>query len=129
MATIHHEFQIEAAPDKAWEMLRDVGKLNQLISFLGEVTVEGDRRTCSLGEGGTLSELIVSVDDQRRRVAYSILESPFNLEHHNSSMQVEPNGGTGSKFIWTTDIKPDSAAPGLSEALDAAVESIKLALK
>jgi carbon monoxide dehydrogenase subunit G len=129
MATIHHEFPVEATPEKAWEVLRDVSKLNQLISFLGEVTVEGDQRTCSVGDGGTLSELIVSVDEERRRVAYSITESPFNMTHHHASMQVKPNGGTGSTFIWTSDLKPDSAAPGFSEVLDTAVESIKQALR
>ena len=78
MATIHREFEVSATPDQAWSALRDVGKINQLITFLGEVTVDGDRRTCQLGDQGTLDELIVSVDDEQRRLAYSIVESPFN---------------------------------------------------
>jgi hypothetical protein len=67
MATIHREFEIDTTPDEAWAALRDVGRINQLITFLGPVTVEGDRRTCELGGQGTLDELIVSVDDERRR--------------------------------------------------------------
>jgi len=128
MATIYREFEIGATPDAAWKALRDVGRIDELITFLGEVTVEGDQRTCALGDQGTLDELIVSVDDERRRIAYSIRESPFNFQHHNASMQVLPNGGSGSRFIWTTDIKPDDAVPALSEALDAAVESFKRTL-
>lgn len=46
MATIHREFEIKAAPDSAWAALRDVGRINTLITFLGEVRVDGDRRTC-----------------------------------------------------------------------------------
>ncbi len=125
MATIHREFEIHAAPEDAWAAIRDVGRINEFITFLGQVTVEGDRRTCALGDQGTLREVILSVDDDRRRVAYTIVESPFNFEHHSASMQIAPNGGSGARFIWTTDVKPDGAVPPLSEAIDKAVESLK----
>lgn len=129
MASVYREFEIGVSPDEAWKALRDVGRINQLITFLGEVSVEGDVRTCSLGDQGELNELIVSVDDERRRLAYSVLESPFGFEHHNASMQVDANGNGGSRFTWITDVKPDAAVPALSEALDAAVESIRHTLK
>ncbi len=129
MATIHRSFEIGASPDEAWRAVRDVGKINQLITFLGDVTVAGDRRTCELGGQGQLNELIVSVDDERRRLAYSITESPFNFSHHHASMQIEPESGGGSRFTWITDLKPDEAAPALADAVDAAVESLKQSLK
>ncbi len=129
MATIHREFEIEATADAAWAALRDVGRVNELITFLGDVTVVGDHRTCQLGDHGTLDELIVSVDDERRRFAYSILDSPFNLQHHNASMQVIPNGESGARFVWTTDVKPDDVVPVLSEAIDGAIESFKQTLR
>jgi len=128
MATIHREFEITATPDAAWKALRDVGRVNELITFLGEVTVDGDRRTCSLGEQGVLDELIVSVDDERRRLAYSIRASPFNFEYHHASMQVVPGEGPGARFVWTSDVKPDEAVPALSEAIDGAVESFRRTL-
>ena len=129
MATIHRDFPVDAPPEKAWAALRDVGRVNELITFLGEVTVEGDRRTCSLGDLGTLDELIVSVDDETRRLAYTIRESPFGFEHHHASMQITENGGSGARFLWTTDVKPDAAAAALSEAIDGAVESLRATLR
>jgi carbon monoxide dehydrogenase subunit G len=129
MATIHREFEIDAPPEKAWAALRDVGRINELITFLGEVSVDGDHRTCELGEQGKLDELIVSVDDERRRLAYSIVDSPFKLQHHHASMQVEPNGASGARFVWTTDVKPDGAVPDLSTAIDGAIGSLKETLR
>lgn len=79
--------------EKVWSAIADVGAPNKLITFLGETTLEGDRRSCSLGDMGKLEELIVSVDDENRRVVYSIRESPFNFTHHSASMQAIPNGG------------------------------------
>jgi hypothetical protein len=68
------------------------------------------------------------VDDERRRLAYSIRESPFHFEHHHASMQIVPNGGSGARFIWTTDGKPDRVSPVLAEAIDRSVESLEATL-
>jgi carbon monoxide dehydrogenase subunit G len=130
VATIYREFDVEAPVHKVWEAISDVGAVNKLITFLGEVTLVGDRRTCELGDMGKLEELIVTVDEENRRVAYSIRESPFNMLHHSASMQTFPNGNDGSKFVWITDVYPDEAAgPQLVDAVDASVESIKAALR
>lgn len=129
MASIHRDFEVGASPERAWAALRDAGRINELIRFLGPVTVDGDRRTCELGEQGTLEELILSVDDERRRFAYAIVASPFGFEHHSASMQILPDGGNGSRFVWTTDVKPDDAVPALSEAIDGAVESLRNTLR
>lgn len=126
MATLYRETHLSAPVEKVWNALADVGAINRLITFLGEVTFDGSERVCSLGEG-RLRELIVSVDDDHRRVAYSIQESPFGFAHHHSSMQAVPNGDQ-TTFVWWTDVKPDEAAAPLSEAVDHALESIKAVL-
>ncbi|MEN8374790.1 MAG: SRPBCC family protein [Gemmatimonadota bacterium] len=129
MAMILREFDIDASPDDAWAALREVGRVNELITFLGEVSIDGDTRTCELGDQGQLEELIVSAADEHRRLAYSITASPFEFEHHHASMQILPNGGQGSRFVWFSDVKPDGVAPALEQAVDAAVESFKQTLR
>lgn len=128
MATITREFVLDVPPDTVWSRISDVGAVNQLIDFIGEVTVNGDHRTCALGEQGTLDELIVSVDPDDRRLVYSIQQSPFGFEHHSASMQAAADGEGRTRFLWITDFKPDAVAPALEEALDQAVASIKRVL-
>lgn len=128
MATITREFALDVPPDAVWSRISEVGAINELIDFLGEVTVHGDRRTCALGDQGILDELIVSVDPDSRRIVYSIRQSPFEFEHHSASMQAVAEGDGRTRFLWITDFKPDSAAPALGDALDQAVASIKRAL-
>ena len=125
MASIYRELELEASPEQAWQAIRDVGNVNKIITHLGEVTMEGDRRTCSLGDAGRLDELIVSVDDDRRRLAYSIQASPFNFSYHSASMQVTHSDGEGSRLLWITDVKPDEAVQVLEEAIDAAASSLR----
>lgn len=124
MATIVREFRVPPAPEDVWKRLADVGSINTLIDFLGEVTVEGDVRSCSLGDDGVLEELIVSVDHERRRFVYSIRQSPFGMEHHHASIQAVPDAG-GTRLVWITDVKPDAVAPVIEEPIDAAVQSIQ----
>lgn len=125
MASLYREFDVDAPAETVWAAIADVQAVNKLITFLGEVTLEDDRRTCSLGDMGALDELIVSVDEENRRLVYSIRESPMNLTHHSASMQAIANGNGGTTFVWITDLKPDSAAALVQEQLDAAVASIK----
>ncbi|MFK3982417.1 SRPBCC family protein [Micromonospora sp. NPDC050397] len=129
MASITHDFAVEASVDKAWKALSDVGAVNQLITFLGPVTVDGDVRTVDMGEF-LIKELIVAVDPEQRRVAYSIKESPYELEHHHSSMQILPaaDAADGCRMVWTIDVKPDATADEMAPGVVNAVEAIRKAL-
>lgn len=124
MATIVREFTVNSPAATVWRDIADVGAVNQLIDYLGPVTLDGPTRTCALGDAGTLHELIVSVDPDLRRVAYSIQESPFDFSHHHASMQVTPVGDHTSQVTWITDLAPDSLAGVIREPIDAAVDSI-----
>jgi carbon monoxide dehydrogenase subunit G len=122
--TIYRETRINAPVDDVWSALEDVGAINRLIDFLGEVTVDGDQRTCELGDQGLLKELMVSIDPELRRVAYTIEESPFGFRHHHASMQAVPDGD-GTRFVWWTDFQPAENAGPLAEAIDGSLASIE----
>jgi hypothetical protein len=128
MSTIAREFQLEMPPDLVWERISDVGAVNQLIDFLGEVRVDGRHRTCALGDAGQLDELIVTVDPDERRLVYSIRKSPFDLEHHSASWHALADGNGGTRFVWITDFTPEQIAPALEQAIDDAVVSMKRSL-
>jgi hypothetical protein len=127
MASIYREFDVDAPVEKVWAAIADVGAPDKIINFLSDVTLNENRRSLQLGDMGRLEELIVSIDPDHRRVAYSVRESPFNLAHHNASVQALSNDKGGTRFVWITDVKPDEAAA--PEIIDAAIESIKKALR
>lgn len=127
MATIYREFTVPADASEVWKRLADVGSVNTLMDFLGEVTVDGNIRTCELGDQGLLEELIVSVDDDLQRLAYSIRQSPFNFAHHHASTQALANEDGTTTLVWVTDVTPDDVAPAVAEAIDAGVASIERA--
>lgn len=127
MPTIEHHIPVHIDATEAWERVADLAAVNQLISFLGEVTVDGDRRSCSLGDLGTLDELILSVDHERRRVAYSIQSSPVPMTHHSASMTVDTSLDGSTQLVWTTDYAPVEITPQLRRLLDDGAASMTAA--
>jgi len=125
MATIVREFTLDAPADQVWTAVADVGAVDRFIDYLGEVTLDGVTRTCQLADAGALEELIVTVDDTHRRLAYSIRRSPFGFDHHHASMQVTEAADGGTTFTWVTDLSPDTLAGAVVEPIDAAVDSIR----
>jgi hypothetical protein len=57
-------------------------------------------------------ELILDVDDESRRVAWSAISEM--LTHHSASAQVLPDGPSGCRFVWIADLLPNEAAPAIA---------------
>ncbi len=129
MASIYHELRVGLTSDELWAKVRDVGAIDQLLpNFLTESSLQdGDVRVCGLSGGGELRERIIAVDDEHRRVAYTITDGPAPLTHHHASMQVFADGD-GARLVWVTDFQPDEAAGPFGQALDAAAKDLATAL-
>jgi hypothetical protein len=123
MATIYKKMKVNASVDHVWNKVSDVGGISNLMNVLSESHVEGDKRVCTTQDGGKIEEQIISVDNNLKRVSYTITNSPFGLDFHTSSWHVTPEGN-GSLVKWFTDVKPDSAAGMLNEVLDGELENI-----
>jgi hypothetical protein len=110
MATITREIQTSAAPEKVWDALRDVGAVHERIAdgFVVDTVLEPGARVVTFANGFVARELIVDVDDDRRRLAYAVVDTP-DLEHHNGVFEVHDDG-TGARITWTADLLPDEMA-------------------
>lgn len=63
----------------------------------------------ALSREGTLDEIVLSIDGDNRRVAYTIASAALPFDHHSAAMQLRPDGtgGTGGTVLsWTTDFLP-----------------------
>jgi Polyketide cyclase / dehydrase and lipid transport len=126
--TIVKRFPVNVPADGAWQRLADIGAINQVMTFLGAVTVDGDRRSCTLGDLGVLDERILSVDAEHRRVAYTIQSSPLGFEHHSAAMSVTTDIDGRTMITWITDYAPASLAPQLAPLIEQGVASLTAAL-
>ncbi|AYF73664.1 methyltransferase domain-containing protein [Nocardia yunnanensis] len=113
MATIRHEVAINAAPQHVWDVVRDIGAVHErlLHGRVTDIRIEGNHRFLTFPDGHVITELIISIDDNSRRLAYSVTSGARPpLDYHHASFEVQ--GQTNpARLIWTTDILPDTAAP------------------
>jgi carbon monoxide dehydrogenase subunit G len=118
IASIRHEVVVARTPHEVWDVLRDVGAVHQrlLPGRVQDVSINGNIRTLTMPDGHIVRELIVAIDDDKQRLAYSVIEGARPaLEHHHASFEVFPEGEKQSRLVWTTDILPDSLAGLVSE--------------
>jgi carbon monoxide dehydrogenase subunit G len=129
MASIRREVQIDARPETAWAALRDVGALHHRLvpGFVVDTKLEEGARVVTFGNGVVVRELIVDVDDQARRVAWSAVGG--SMTHHNASAQVFPEGNGRCRFVWIADLLPNEVAPAIAAMIEQGIAVIKQTLE
>jgi carbon monoxide dehydrogenase subunit G len=129
VASIHREIVIDAPPDAVWDALRDVGAIHRRLApgFVTDVRLEDGARVVTFGNGMTARELIVDIDDQARRLVWSVVGG--RMTHHNASAQVFPDQEGRSRFVWIADLLPHELAPGIAQMIDQGLAVIKRTLE
>src|SRR5262245_24608564 len=109
MATLHKEIHIEARPEAIWDAARDLGALHTRLvpGFVVNTQLEGNARIVTFGNGMVVREPIISVDDQRRRLAWTAIGG--RTTHYNAVLEVLADH-SGTRVVWTTDLLPDEMA-------------------
>jgi len=130
VASIHKEVLIDADPAKVWDAVRDVGAIHQRLApgFVTDVQMEdgGGARVVTFGNGLVARELIVDVDDNTRRLAWSVVGG--RMTHHNASAQVFAENG-GTRFVWIADLLPHEMAPAITQMIEQGLAVIQRTLE
>ena len=127
MASIHKELSLRTPPEAVWDVVRDVGAVHTRFApgFVVDTVLEEGARTVIFANGFVARELIVEVDEGRRRLAYSARSE--RLAHHNASFQVFPDAA-GSRLVWIADVLPDEAAAIVGGMMTDGLEVIRRTL-
>ena len=128
MATIIKDVLVEAPADAVWDAVADFGAVHRRFApgFVTHVEVVPGARMVTFGDGTVAREVLLGVDHERRRLAYSI--DSERLAHHSAAFQVLDAGEGRSRLVWTVDVLPDAMGPYLSERMDAGLVSARATL-
>lgn len=129
MASIHKEIQVRRSREAVWDAVRDVGAIHRRLvpGFVVDCRLEGDSRYLTFGNGMTIREIIVDVDDERFRHAWSARGGP--LTHHNASLQVFAEGEETCRIVWIADLMPSEVAGAIAEMIQQGLETMKATLE
>lgn len=129
MASIRREIQVAAAAERVWDALRDVGRINERLvqGFVTDCRLDGDTRMVTFGNGMTVRERIVDIDDAQRRVVWSAVGEPFI--HHNASVQAFAEGADHTRLVWIADLLPHELEAQIATMIDQGMAAMKQTLE
>lgn len=129
MAHIRKEISIEASPEAVWDAVRDWGALHERLvpGFVVDTQLDGEDRIVTFANGTVVRELLVDLDDDARRLAWSIVGGPYT--HHNASSQVFAEENGGARFVWIADLLPNGLAAPTGEAMQQGTNVVKQTLE
>jgi hypothetical protein len=129
MASIHKEIQIRRPREFVWDAVRDVGAIHRRLvpGFVVDCRLEGDSRYLTFANGMTIREIIVDVDEQRFRHAWSARGTPFT--HHNASLQVLAESDHSCRLVWIADILPNEIAGSIAGMIEQGLQTMKSTLE
>jgi hypothetical protein len=75
MATIRKETLVQAAPEAVWDVIRDVGAVHRRLApgFVTDTRLEEGARVVTFANGVVARELIVTVEEDMRRLVWSVV--------------------------------------------------------
>jgi len=129
MASVHRQIAIARSADAVWDALADVGALHTRLvrGFVTDCRLEPGARVVTFANGMVARELIVSVDPERRRVAWSVIGG--RLSHHNASAQAIAESEGACRVVWIADFLPDEHAAAIAAMIDQGLAAMKATLE
>lgn len=131
MASIRHEALIDASPQYIWDVIRDVAAVHErlLPGRVVDTRVDGGERFLTFPDGHVVREVIVTIDDRLRRLAYAVVEGARpRLDYHHASFEVYDEGERG-RLVWITDVLPETAAPEVRIRTEFGIAEMKQAIE
>ena len=127
---VDKEAKINAAPGDVWAKVGDwcaIADWHPVVVSCEQMTSGSEtRRVLTLGDGGTIKELMTATSDTS--YSYHIEESPLPVDNYNATFAAAPDGD-GTRLTWNAkfDAKgaSDEEAGGvIGGVFDAGLESI-----
>ncbi len=110
MPTVKKDVTIEAAADEVWQIAGDPARISDWLPPIESSSVDGDRRSCTLADGGgQIEEKILEHSDEDRRYRYEILDGPMPLSTYVSVFEVVDHEGY-AHVTWTAEFEPEDAS-------------------
>ena len=118
----------QITPDQVWAAIQDIGAVHTRLvpGFVVDTKLEPGARIVTFANGITVRERIVTIDDQAKRLVWSVVSERFT--HHNGSLQVFVNADGETNVVWIADLLPDEAAAMSSPIMDRGMSAMKTAL-
>ena len=129
MATIRKNIEVNASAERVLDVVRDIGAIHTRFvpGLVVDTKLEPGARVVTFANSVVVRELIVDVNDDLRRLAYSAVGGV--AQHHNASFEVVAIDANRTRLVWTTDVLPDAAAAAITPLIEKGSQIIRETLE
>ena len=108
MTTIYKEFIVEAGLESVWDALRDFNAVHQRLApgFVIDCKPGEGSRIVTFANGFTAHEVLMGIHEAAHRLSYTVVGG--KASHHLASAQLFAEGDGRTRFVWITDVLPDT---------------------
>ena len=116
--------KMDVPAERAWDAIRRFGRLDVWVPSMAACSVDGDgvgaRRHLTLDGGlGEISDELVDLVDEERRLTYRRTASPFPVTSYVGTVEVFRSFDALAVVVWTVDF---DSAPEVGEGVAALLE-------
>lgn len=111
MPSFEQSVDIDAPPDRVWEVVGDVTSVEHWIPGITAVTRTDYGRVCVFEDGHSQREQILDYDAAARSYRYVIEGAPLPVSENTGSFTVEQHGD-GARVVWRSSFTPLDPAAG-----------------
>ncbi|GAA4078943.1 SRPBCC family protein [Nocardioides kongjuensis] len=124
MTTLRSHAVLNVPAAEVWEVIRDVARIASWFPAMSSSTGDDRHRTVVLGDGSTLEEDIVTLDDTRRRLQYRAVGGDLPVTSHLGTVDVIDLDADRTIVVYSTEIEPADLAPAFDAAISEAVAGL-----
>lgn len=113
---------INTTARKVWNLVSDFGALDTFVESIKECSTDGQNvetiRVLTLQDGVKVKEKLESLDNEKRVLTYSIIESPLPIKKYLGRVEVIELSDRTSEFIWSSTFETaDGTEKEMEQAL------------
>jgi hypothetical protein len=135
---------IGAPVDAVWELLKNFGNISNWHPDVLESRIEsggtgqkpGDIRSIRLRDGTAVREKLLAISDDSKSYTYSVIEAPFPIRNHCSTVTLSATPDDQTAITWTAEFAVDVGVDAASIAagvrigvIETGFEGLKVALR
>ena len=131
MASVIRTTVIDSAVEEVWAAVRDFGALHERLvpGFVVDCRLDGHGgRLVTFFNGAVAREVLLGIDEQERRLAYSVVESGLGFTHNSASVQVAADRDGRARLTWITDLLPAELGGPVGALMDRGIAVMTAAL-
>ncbi|WP_420554289.1 SRPBCC family protein [Neptuniibacter marinus] len=105
---------LNAKPAAVWALVGDYNGLYRWHPAIATSDRQDKVRVLTLGDGATITEMLLEQDNENHSYRYAITKSPLPVADYEAEIAVQSNGKGGSTVTWSTSFNaaglPDKEA-------------------